>query len=168
MAKAIASARPRRRADAALREQLLALLDGGHAHAGFEAAIKGIPPALRARTPKGLPYSPWQLLEHMRLALWDILEFSRSAGHVSPPWPEGYWPTQACTESAWRKSVRAFRDDMQAMKGLVSDPASDLMARIPWGDGQTLLREALLVADHNAYHVGELIVVRRLLGIWPK
>jgi hypothetical protein len=166
MAKGTTSAQPGRRADVALRAQLLALLGGGHAHAGFEAAIKGIPPALRNRAPNGLPYSPWHLLEHMRIALWDILEFSRSADHVSPSWPEGYWPSEKCTESAWRKSVHAFRDDLQGMKGLVSDPASDLMARIPWGDGQTLLREALLVADHNAYHIGELIVVRRLLGIW--
>ncbi len=156
-------------ADRALREHLVALLEGGHAHATFQAAIKGIPPAARARAPKGLPYSPWQLLEHMRIAQWDILEFSRDRGHQSPAWPEGYWPSPdraKPSESDWRKSVNQFRRDLKAMQDLVSDPGVDLFARIPWGDGQTMLREALLVADHNAYHLGQLVVVRRLLGAW--
>jgi hypothetical protein len=144
------------------------LLGGGSAHAGTEAAIKGIPAELRGRAPRGLPYSPWQLLEHMRIAQWDILEFSRSADHVSPKWPAGYWPAGKApgSEAAWRRSVKQFREDLDAMKALVADPKTDLLARIPWGDGQTILREALLVADHNAYHLGQLIVVRRLLGAW--
>ncbi len=153
--------------DRALRDHLVKLLEGGHAHATFDAAVKGLPAALRARAPKGLPYSPWQILEHLRIAQWDILEFSRDRDHQSPAWPEGYWPGETRpSEAAWRKSVGQFRADLQAMQALVADPKTDLFARIPWGDGQTILREALLVADHNAYHLGELIVVRRLLGAW--
>ena len=150
------------------RVHLVNLLGGGSAHAGAEAALKGIPAKLRGRAPRGLPYSPWQLLEHMRIAQWDILEFSRSAAHVSPNWPDGYWPASKAPESeaAWRRRVRQFRADLEAMKALVADSKADLLARIPWGDGQTVLREALLVADHNAYHFGQLIVVRRLLGAW--
>ena len=155
--------------DQALRDHLVKLLEGGHAHATFDAAIKGLPAALRARAPKGLSYSPWQLLEHMRIAQWDILEFSRDRDHQSPAWPEGYWSRETKpSESAWRKSVSRFREDLQAMAALVADPATDLFARIPWGDGQTILREALLAADHNAYHIGQLIVVRRLLGAWGR
>jgi hypothetical protein len=154
--------------DGAVREHLLALLGGGGAHASFDEATKGIPADLRGRAPRGLPYSPWQLLEHMRIAQWDILEFSRDRAHVSPDWPGGYWPAAASPpgEAAWRKSVAGFRKDLEGMKALVASPPTDLYARIPWGDGQTILREALLVADHNAYHLGELIVVRRLLGAW--
>jgi hypothetical protein len=151
----------------ALREHLVQLLEGGHAHADFDAAIKGLPATLRARAPKGLPYSAWQILEHLRIAQWDILEFSRDRDHQSPKWPEGYWPGEKKPgESAWRKSVGEFRRDLKAMQALVTDPATDLFARIPWGDGQTILREALLVADHNAYHLGELVVLRRVLGTW--
>ena len=156
-------------ADRSLREHLVRLLEGGHAHANFDAAIKGLPASLRARAPRGLPYSAWRLLEHMRIAQWDILEFSRDRTHQSPKWPEGYWPAPdggRPSESAWRKSVAAFRRDLKAMQDLVTDPTTDLFARIPWGDGQTILREALLVADHNAHHLGQLIVVRRLLGAW--
>ncbi len=155
--------------DQSLREQLVGLLEGGHAHATFEQAIKALPAPLRGRAPKGLPYSPWQLLEHLRIAQWDILEFSRDREHKSPSWPEGYWPPadqKQPSEAQWRRSVAAFRRDLKAMQDLVADPATDLFARIAWGDGQTILREALLVADHNAYHLGELVVVRRLLGAW--
>jgi hypothetical protein len=109
------------------------------------------------------------LLEHLRIAQWDIVEFSRSRDHESPKWPEGYWPgpdNLRPSEAAWRKSVADFRRNLKAMEELVADPATDLCARIPWGDGQTILREALMLADHNAYHLGELIVVRRLLGAW--
>ncbi len=156
--------------DAALREHVLYLLGGGGAHVGVEDVIKGIPAALRGRVPRGLPYSPWQLLEHMRLAQWDILEFSRDPDHQSPKWPEGYWPATAAppSEAAWRKSVAAFTGDLEAMKRLVVDRSTDLFARIPWGDEQTVLREALLVADHNAYHAGEMVAVRRLLGAWRR
>ena len=155
--------------DRALREHLIKLLEGGHAHATYDAAIKGLPTSLRARAPKGLPYSAWRLLEHMRIAQWDILEFSRDRTHKSPKWPEEYWPAPDSakpSESAWRKSVAAFRRDLKGMQDLVADPATDLFAPIAWGDGQTILREARLVADHNAHHLGQMIVVRRLLGAW--
>ena len=154
--------------DSAVRQHVLYLLGGGGAHVGFDEAVKGLPEALRGKAPRGLPYSTWQLLEHMRITQWDIVEFSRNREHRSPEWPAGYWPLSAAppNRSAWTKSLAAFRADLEAMKTLVRDPATDLYARIPWGDGQTILREALLVADHNAYHLGELVVVRRVLGAW--
>ena len=157
-------------ADAALRDHLVKLLEGGHAHATFDAAIKGLPAALRARAPKGLPYSPWQLLEHLRIAQWDILEFSRNPKHVSPEWPAGYWPATDAPPSpaAWNKSVSAFQADLKVMMSLVKSPRRDLFARIPHGESQTILREALLVADHNAYHLGELVYLRRALGAWRR
>lgn len=152
----------------ALREHLLYLLQGGGAHVHFDKAVDGIPPALRGRTVAPVPHSPWRLLEHMRIALWDILEFSRNLKHVSPAWPEGYWPSgdAPADDRAWDRAIDAFRTDLAAMCDLVANPATDLFAKIPQGNGQTILREALLVADHNAYHLGQLIVVRRLLGCW--
>jgi hypothetical protein len=158
------------RNDKALREQVIYLLEGGGAHAKFEEVVAGIPPKLLGQKPSGLPHSLWMLLEHLRIAQGDILEFSRKAKHVSPGWPEGYWPkTNAPPSSAaWNTSVKKFRRDRKAMQELVKDPKTDLFARIPWGDGQTVLREALLVADHNAYHLGQMLDVRRLLGAWPE
>jgi hypothetical protein len=154
--------------DRALRDHLLYLLRGGGAHLDFERALAGLPPGLRGAQAPGLPHTPWQLLEHLRIAQWDILEFSRSGDHVSPPWPEGYWPETAAPpdEAAWDRSVAAFRRDLGEMQELVADPATDLYAKIEWGDGQTILREALLVADHNAYHLGQLVSVRQALGAW--
>ena len=154
--------------DASLRQHLISLLTGGNAHVSFDDAVKNLPVELRGKRPKGAEHSPWELLEHLRIAQWDILEFSRDAKHVSPEWPDGYWPkTQAPPdEKAWDKSVRAFRRDLKAMCDLVADEKTDLYTRIPHGDGQTLLREALLTADHNAYHVGQLVLVRKLLGAW--
>lgn len=156
--------------DKALREHVLYLLEGGGAHAKFEEVVAGIPPTLLGRKPAGLPHSLWMLLEHLRIAQWDILEFSRNSKYTSPKWPEGYWPkTEApTTAAAWNTSVKKFRQDLKAMQDLVSDPKTDLFARIPWGDGQTVLREALLLADHNAYHLGQMLDVRRLLGAWPE
>jgi hypothetical protein len=154
--------------DVSLRQHLVNLLTAGQAHADFETAIRNIPPATRGKRPIGAAHSPWEVLEHMRIAQWDILEFSRDARHKSPDWPGGYWPETPAPRDAkaWDKSVRAFRKDRKAMCELVADPATDLCARIPHGDGQTILREAMLVADHNSYHLGELIVVRRLLKAW--
>ena len=151
-----------------LREHLLYLLRGGGAHLPFDKAVADVPPALRGRTVAPVPHSPWRLLEHMRIAQWDILEFSRNPKHVSPPFPDGYWPKGDAPPDAkaWDRSVKAFRADLRAMQDLVADPATDLLARIPHGEGQTVLREALLVADHNAYHLGQLVAVRRLLGAW--
>jgi hypothetical protein len=154
--------------DAALREHVLELLRGGHAHADFETAIKNLPVALRGKRPRGAEHSPWEILEHLRIAQWDILEFSRDARHKSPDWPSGYWPAAAAPpdDKAWDRSVRAFRKDLKAMSELVANESTDLLAKIPHGDGQTILREALLLADHNAYHLGQMVLVRRLLGAW--
>ncbi len=151
-----------------LRKHLLELLKGGGAHAKFDDVIKGLPAKLRGERPAKFPHSPWMLLEHMRLAQRDILEFSCNAKHVSPPWPSGYWPKteSPANAAAWNKSLEQFRRDLQAMQKLVSNQKTDLFARIAWGDGQTILREALLVADHNAYHLGQMLDVRRMLGAW--
>jgi len=151
-----------------LREHLLYLLKGGGAHADFDAAVAGLPVAMRGKRPKGAEHSPWELLEHMRIAQWDILEFSRDPKHTSPEWPSGYWPKTAAAPngSAWSKSVKAFQADCKAMCELVESPSTNLFAPIPHGKGQTILREALLIADHNAYHLGQLVLVRRLLGAW--
>lgn len=156
------------RNDAALREHVVNLLTGGHAHATFDQAVKGLAPELRGKVPKGAQHSAWQVLEHLRIAQWDILEFSRDAKHESPKWPEGYWPKEKAPadEKAWDKSVRAFKRDLKEMVELVQDENTDLFAKIPHGDGQTILRQALLTADHNAYHLGELVLVRRLVGAW--
>jgi hypothetical protein len=154
----------------ALREHLLYLLRGGGAHLDFEKAVAGLPDELRGARPPGVPHTPWRLLDHLRIAQWDILELSRNPGHVSPPFPEGYWPQgdAPADPGAWDRSVAAFRADLRAMQDMVADPATDLFAPLPHGEGQTVLREALLVADHNAYHLGQLVVVRRLLNAWPE
>ena len=153
-------------ADKAVREHVLNLLQGRGAHLNFDDVMKTIPESLIARKVKGSPHTAWQLLEHMRIAQWDILEFSRNPGHVSPDWPGGYWPKTDTPpdRAAWNSSIKSFRKDLEAMQKLVEDPATDLYARIPHGDGQTILREALLVADHNAYHLGQLVFLRRLDG----
>ena len=131
----------------------------------FDEAVKRFPAALRGVKSAGAPHTAWQLVEHMRLAQWDILEFSRNAKHVSPKFPEGYWPESEAppTARAWNQTLRAFHADLEAMIALVKKPSTDLFARIPHGDGQTILREALLVADHNAYHLGQLVLLRQTL-----
>jgi hypothetical protein len=160
----------RKNKDKALREHVLYLLEGGGAHAKFDEVVADIPAKLCGKKPAGLPHSLWMLLEHLRLAQWDILEFSRNPKHSSPKWPEGYWPKTETppTAAAWSASVKKFRQDLKAMQDLVKNPKTDLFARIPWGDGQTILREALLLADHNAYHLGQMLNTRRLLGAWPE
>lgn len=154
--------------DAALRKHLIELLRSRGAHADFDEAVDGLAESLRGARAKDLPFTAWRLLEHLRLAQWDILEFSRDAKHQSPQWPEGYWPEGDAPPdaAAWDASVAAFRRGLAEMEKLVKDPSNDLFALIPHGQGQTLLREALLVADHNSYHVGQLILLRRLLGAW--
>lgn len=156
--------------DTALREHLTQLLEGGNAHATFDSAVKGFPVDRAGVRPKGLPHSAWELLEHIRIAQHDILRFSISADHVSPAWPEGYWPPAPGPEKEtdWARSVKAIKKDMSEFQNLIRDPKQDLYRKFPWGDGQTLLREALLIADHNAYHIGQLVLVRRLLGEWTK
>jgi hypothetical protein len=156
--------------DKALRQHLLYVLRGGGAHAKFDDVIGGFPAKLRGSKIDGLPHTAWMLLEHMRIAQWDILEFSRNPKHVSPEWPAGHWPkTEAPPNAAaWTNSIQAFHKDLRAIETLISNPKTDLYAPIPWGDGQSVLREALLVADHNAYHLGQGVMLRRLLGTWKE
>ena len=152
-----------------LQQHLLNLLDLKGAHVGFDEAVRGLATELRGKKVKGFPHTAWQLVEHMRIAQWDILEFSRDAAHVSPKWPEGYWPETAAppSEAAWKKGIAGFRHDLDEMKKLAAEASDDqLYARISHGDGQTLLREALLVADHNSYHLGQLVMLRKMLGAW--
>ena len=154
--------------DKALRRHVLELLAAGHAHVDLETALAGLPLKLRGKKPKGAPHTAWQLLEHIRIAQWDILEFSRNPKHVSPKWPEGYWPKTEAPPSAtaWNASIRKTKADRKALEKLVASKTTDLFAKIPHGTGQTVLREALLVADHDAYHIGQLVLLRRLLGGW--
>ncbi len=155
--------------DDSVRKHVLNLLRGGGAHQSFDEFVNSFPADLCGRQVEGLPYTPWQVLEHMRLAQWDILEFSRDASHVSPDFPKGYWPSpsEPGTPVLWQKTIDAFRKDLQQMEALVEDAATDLHAPIPHGDGQTILREALLIADHNAYHLGALAVMARILKAAP-
>lgn len=153
--------------DQLLRKHLLYLLRGGGAHAHFDDAMHDWPVQLAGAKVANFPHTAWMLLEHMRIAQWDILEFSRNPKHESPKWPEGYWPAREAppSEAAWQASLAAFRKDLRAMEKLVASRKSDLYRKLPWGDGQTLLREALLVADHNAYHLGQLVMQRKCIGI---
>jgi hypothetical protein len=154
--------------DATLRDQLKKLLEWEDSHVGFERAIADIPENLRGKQPAGLPHSPWQILEHLRLAQHDILEFCRNPNYRELTWPDDYWPSSPAPRSAaaWDQSVRQFQEDRKALQELAVDPKVDLTATIPHGQGQTYLRELVLAADHAAYHIGQLIVVRRLLGDW--
>ncbi len=155
--------------DTALRQQLVKLLAWGDAHATHEKAVKNVPQEYRSRVPQGLPYSPWMVVDHLTRTQSDILDFCRNPNYAQPRWPEEYWPPTAEPPSAtaWDESISKFRTDRAELQQLAADPSLDLTAKIPWGDGQTYLREIVLAADHTAYHVGELIVIRRLLGIWP-
>ena len=152
----------------ALRDHLVALLDAGHAHVTFKDAIADWPPERRGAKPPGQPFTPWRVLEHIRISQWDIVEFTKSAKHVSPEWPAGYWPQSDAPPdaAAWDKSVAQVERDLREMARIVSDPKTDLYAKITHGTGQTVLREALVLADHNSYHLGQLVLLRRLLGAW--
>jgi hypothetical protein len=150
-----------------LRDHVLYLLKSGGAHADFDAAIGDWPVQLAGVKVANFPHTAWMLLEHMRVAQWDILEFSRNPKYASPKWPDDYWPKLEAPENekVWKASMATFKKDLQTMERLVADPKVDLYARIPWGDGQTILREALLLADHNAYHLGQLVMLRKSIGI---
>jgi len=152
-----------------MRAQIAKALDWGEAHADFDKVVEGLAPELRGRRVDGLPHSPWEILEHLRIAQHDILDFSRNANYEKLEWPDDYWPPTPAppTPTAWDESVAAFKREREEFKALTTDTAIDLTARIPHGKGQTYLREVLLVLDHNAYHVAELVVIRRLLGAWP-
>lgn len=151
--------------DANLRRHLLDLLHGGNAHATFAQVIKDFPVSAAGTRPPGMAHSAWELLEHLRLAQVDILKFSLSADYVEPAWPDDYWPKTPGpgTPAQWNKSARAFQEDLAAFEKLLQDPSRDLFEPFSWGNGQTLLREALLIADHNAWHLGQLLLVRRAL-----
>jgi hypothetical protein len=152
----------------AVREHLAKILAWEDAHVGFDKAVHAIPVELRGKRPAKLPYSAWQLVEHLRITQRDILDFCRDSNYQERKWPDEYWPASAAPPSAksWAESIRRFREDREALQQLAADPGIELTAHIPHGSGQTYLRELLLVADHTAYHVGELVLVRRLLGIW--
>lgn len=156
--------------ESTLRSRLADLLVGHQAHAGFDSVVENFPPEDRGRRVEGLPYTAWQLLEHLRLALEDLLDYSRDPQHESPPWPAGYWPDALGPEddAAWEASVAEVRRLLGEMSARVSDPAIDLAAPFAWAERHDLLREVLLAAEHNAYHLGQLVLLRRLLGNWPE
>jgi hypothetical protein len=153
--------------DKSPRDHLVYLLRDGGAHTDFDSAMGDWPVQLAGAKVANFPHSAWMLLEHMRIAQWDILEFSRNPRHKPPKWPDDYWPTSDAppSEKGWKDSMAAFKKDLRAMEQLVANPRTDLYAKLPWGDGQTILREALLVADHNSYHLGQLVMLRKCIGI---
>lgn len=154
--------------DQSLRRHLTRLLDWHDAHADFDRVVEDVPARAQGVRPEGLPYSLWQLLEHMRLTQHDILDFCLNPQYKQPAWPADYWPREEAPPApdAWERSVTAFRADRQALAEMVADPRIDLFGEIAHGEGQTYLREVLLAADHGAYHLGEMVAVRRLLGVW--
>jgi uncharacterized damage-inducible protein DinB len=153
----------------AIRAQLARALDWNEAHATFDAAVSDLPSSLRGSVPAGLPYSAWQIVEHIRRTQADILEFCVAPHYAEKAWPKEYWPETAepPSDRSWDESIAAMRHDRAALASLTTDDKTNLLSRVPNGDGQTYLREVLLVLDHTAYHTGELIVLRRLLGAWP-
>lgn len=155
-------------ADSILRKQLLELLDGRNAHMQFKDAVAGFPLGSINTEPPNSKHTPWRLLEHMHIAQWDILEFVRNPKHVSPPWPEGYWPPEGkqAAQADWDQTLKGFREDLQAIHSLVEDPNTDLSTDLPHAPGYTVLREVLVLADHNAFHLGEFALMRGILGAW--
>ena len=154
--------------DKVLRDQLLALLRGGNAHLTFDDAVADFPMAYINVKPPQVSYTPWHLLEHLRLAQWDILEFIRNPNHESPPWPEGYWPSpdEQTDEAGWQNTLNQFRTDLKAVEVLVTNPNTNFFTPIPHAPDYTIFREILLVADHNAYHIGEFAILRQVMGTW--
>ena len=154
--------------DQIIREQLLALLNGGNAHMSFEQAVADFPADHFNATPPNITYTPWHILEHLRIAQWDILEFIRNPDHVSPQWPEGYWPppTETTEHDGWENTIHAFLSDLGALREIAIDPSTDLYSEIPHAPGYTIFREILVVSDHNAYHIGEFAVLRQVMGTW--
>ncbi len=156
--------------DAALRQQLVRLLDWGDAHMTLDEAVADFPSEYMNVRPPNVPYTPWHLLEHIRIAQWDILDFCRNPNYQEMEWPKEYWPArdEKADQAKWDETLRQFQSDQEELKRLATDPSVDLYARIPHGQGQTILREILLVADHNAYHIGEFAILRQIMGSWPK
>lgn len=158
------------RGDEIIRKELLALLRGSNAHMEFDELVDSFPEKFINEKAPNMPYSPWHLLEHMRIAQWDILEFIRNPEHISPDYPEGYRPHQKemVDEKRWRKTVTDFRKDLQALKDMVADPETDFFGPIPHAQNYTIFREILTVADHNAYHMGEIAMLRQIINAWPE
>jgi hypothetical protein len=156
--------------DQVVRDQLLALLRGGQASMPFDRAVADFPVEETNSRPPNVPYSPWQLLEHMRIAQWDILEFIRNPDYVWLDWPEDYWPAPGAEADGarWQETLRQFRADRDALEAIVADPSTDLYAALPHGEKYNILREILVVADHNAHHLGEFAILRQVMGTWPE
>lgn len=156
--------------DEVVRKQLLQLLRGGNAHMPYDQAVADFPMDAINTQPPNVPYTPWHLLEHMRITQWDILEFIRNPDHVSPSWPDEYWPAQdaQATPENWKATIQSFRADLKALQDIVSDPETDLYAPIPHAKDYTIFREILVVSDHSAYHIGEFGILRQVMGAWPK
>jgi hypothetical protein len=156
--------------DEVVRTQLLSLLRRGNAHMGLDEAVADFPEGQMNSQPPNVPYTPWHLLEHIRITQWDILEFIRNPDHVSPEWPVGYWPARDEKADArrWAETIEQYQADLKALQDIVADPATDLYATMPQGEKYTILREILTVADHTAYHVGEFGILRQVMGTWPK
>ncbi len=154
--------------DGAVRKALLEFISGGNAHASIDDAVKDFPAALYAKKPEGSPHTAWQLLEHIRITLHDLVDFCRNPDYSAPKWPDGYWPKKDAPTSAdlWNASVKDLKSDLQEFEKMLKAPDVDLYAKIPWGEGQTILREILLAGDHTSYHVGQLILLRKQLGAW--
>lgn len=154
--------------DHALRDQLLEFLRGGSAHADAGTALDDFPPALQGKKPEGAPHSGWQLLEHVRFSVHDLLDFCTDSEYLAPKWPDDYWPKEDTPASpeAWNESVKALKEDLAEFEKLIQNPESNLYAQIPWGDGQTLLREVLLAGDHTSYHLGQIVMLRKQLAAW--
>lgn len=154
--------------DQIMREQLLALLRGGHAHMAFDEAVADFPLGFINRKPPNVPYTPWHLLEHLRLAQWDILEFIRNPNHISPDWPTGYWPSPQAQADAvqWQQTIAAFRADLKALEEITANPKTDLFAPLPQGLPYTVFREIMVVANHNSYHIGEFAILRQVMDTW--
>lgn len=148
-----------------MKRHIIELLDGKSAHINLRKALEKFPVELRNKKPENSPHTPWELLEHLRIAQSDILEFSRDKDHTSPKFPDGYWNKNQASKEDWKNSCEQILRDLQAMRDLVADEKTDLSAKIPHGDGQTILREALLIADHNAYHLGEIVLLQRILEV---
>ena len=154
--------------DRSVRQELSAFLRGGQAHAGLDAAVKEMPASLLDKKPAGSPHNAWQMLEHIRITLHDLLEFCTNPKYEALQWPEGYWPKEESPKSAaaWDHCVAAIHKELKALDKLIQDPKTDLTAKIPWGEKQNILREILLAGDHTSYHLGQLILLRKELGAW--
>lgn len=154
--------------DQVVRQQLLALLNGGNAHMTFEQAVADFPDEHFNTRPLNIPYTPWHILEHLRIAQWDILDFIRNPDYITPEWPKEYWPDSEATahQEQWDKTINSFLENLQSLRDIVSDPETDLYGPIPHAPDYNIFREMLVVSDHNAYHIGEFAILRQVMSTW--